>query len=395
MHFLYTISEAGMFMDKWKRFKEKYLGKISNILSWFFNILGLVLAIVSFIKNDADLGWGVVLSIVIFNSLFLIVVSIYESLLFKRGVEMEEEISQKTANLINELNGNYSQLDDRYRHSIIQRDKLRLYYKCAISTLNKFSTQLLYVNYKLEQTNEKIDSVASKAQNQDSDFESRIKSLKDDAYYEYERSMVKQFNQFLSDIIKELKIILDFALELKGCKLECSISVKQFNRIVFVSNGIPTSSSDVKVITTFRDWQTYSQGKREIGQKVYSVNKNTDFVYCLSHPYFLKNNILDSDRTYDNEHKGFLEYYNCAIVVPIKCTYPDSDHIFGYLTCDILNPDFTQNDLLDDKMAEVMEATANIMGLYFDDMDYQWEYVLDDDFLDIIFKLKNRTPLSK
>lgn len=382
-------------MAKWEAFKDKYLGKISTILSWAFNIISLVLAVLSFIKNDTDLGWGIVLSVVVFNSLFLIVVSIYESSLFKRGVEIEKEISQKNANIINQLNSNYSQLNNRYQQSISQRDKLRLYYKYVVSALNKYSTQLLYVNYKLEQSNEQIDNIASLAQNQDSEFKSHIKTLKDNAYYDYERSMVKEFNQFLSDVIKELKMILDSALELKGYKLDSSISVKQFNRIVLVTNGIPTGSKDVKVITTYRDRQTYSQGKREIGQEVYSINKNTDFVYCLSHPYFLKNNISGNDRTYDNEHKGFLEYYNCAIVVPIKCTYPDSDHIFGYLTYDILNPDFTHNDLLDDKMAEVMEATANIMGLYFDNMDYQWEYVLDDDFLDIIFNLKNRAALSK
>lgn len=42
-------------------------------------------------------------------------------------------------------------------------------------------------------------------------------------------------------------------------------------------------------------------------------------------------------------------------------------------------------------MAEIMEATANIMGLYFDDMDFQWDHVLNYDFLDTIFNLKNKT----
>ena len=98
----------------------------------------------------------------------------------------------------------------------------------------------------------------------------------------------------------------------------------------------------------------------------------------------MKNNITADDKTYDNEHTGFLEYYNCAIVVPIKYEYPDYSHVYGYLACDILNDDFSNNCLLDDKMAEIMEATANIIGAYFDNMDYQWDYVLEDDFLDIV-----------
>lgn len=57
-------------MKRWEQFKNRYMGKIPEILSWIFNIAGLVLAILSFINNDTDLGWGVVLSIVIFNSIF-------------------------------------------------------------------------------------------------------------------------------------------------------------------------------------------------------------------------------------------------------------------------------------------------------------------------------------
>ena len=39
-------------------------------------------------------------------------------------------------------------------------------------------------------------------------------------------------------------------------------------------------------------------------------------------------------------------------------------------------------------MAEIMVATANIIGIYFDSMDLQWEYVLEDEFLDIVYNMK-------
>ena len=32
-------------MTRWETFRDKYLGKISTILSWIFNVAGLVLAI--------------------------------------------------------------------------------------------------------------------------------------------------------------------------------------------------------------------------------------------------------------------------------------------------------------------------------------------------------------
>ena len=371
-------------MTRWETFRDKYLGKISTILSWIFNVAGLVLAILSFIKNDADLGWGVVLSLIIFNSIFLIIISIYETLLFKRGATLEKDI-------IKEKDEAIEQLKLQLKLSNNQSDKLRYYYKYIIATLNKFSTQLLEVNYKLQESNNDIDQMVeeynSNNNHADDKFESFIANLKSTAYNDYEQSMLKEFNHFLSNITNKLKLILDISLKEKDCMLETSISVKQFSRIVYDPDDI----LDIGIITTFRDSQTYSQGKREIGEKIYYINKNTDFLYCLTHSYFLKNNIQEDDRTYDNEHKGFLEYYNCAIVVPIKCEFPDSTHIYGYLTCDILNDDFFQQNLLDDKMAEIMEATANIMGLYFDDMDFQWDHVLNYDFLDTIFNFKNKT----
>ena len=371
-------------MARWETFRDKYLSKISTILSWIFNVTGLVLAILSFIKNDADLGWGVVLSLIIFNSIFLIIISIYETLLFKRGVTLEKDI-------IKEKDEAIEQLGLKLKLSNNQSDKLRYYYKYIIASLNKFSTQLLGVNYKLQESNKNIvqmeEEYNSNSNHTNDKFKSIIDNLKNTAYTDYEQSMLKEFNHFLSNITNKLKLMLDISLKEKDCILETSISVKQFSRIVYDPDDI----TDIEIITTFRDSQTYSLGKREIGKKIYSINKNTDFLYCLTHPFFLKNNIQEDDRTYDNEHKGFLEYYNCAIVVPIKCEYPHSTHIYGYLTCDILNDDFSQQDLLDDKMAEIMEATANIMGIYFDDMNFQFKHVLDYDFLGTFFNLKNKT----
>lgn len=356
------------------------MGKVSKILSWFFNIAGLVLAVLSFINNDTDLGWGIVLAIVIFNSLFLIGITIYETLLYKNGAKIEEKITF-------EKNSEISRLESELARSNDLADKLRYYYKYIISSLNKFTTRLCEVNSKYTQSKENlqklIDEYVADEKN-DNVIEKFAKNQKETSEKEYRKSMVKEFNHFLANVTNKLKFILDTSLRGKGYSLETSISVKQFSRIVVD----PQDVSDVSVITTFRDNQTYSQGKREIGSIQYSINKNTDFIYCLSHPYFLKNNIRQDDKTYDNEHKGFLEYYNCTIVVPITYEYPDYTHIYGYLTCDILNEDSSKDNILDDKMAEIMETTANVIGTYFDSMDFQWEYIFEDDFLDIVYNIK-------
>lgn len=368
-------------MGKWEEIKSKYLGKIANIISWVISIAGLVVSIVSFIKNDTDLGWGVTLAIVIFNSIFLIIISIYETLLYKRGTTIEKEIKAEKGREIAHLN-------QQLFSSIDLSAKLRYYFKYIIYTLNKFSTRLLAANSKYAQAKSNIEKIVEDYGNagsgNDEKFDVLIKSMIDSAERDYRKSMLEEFNLFLGNISSKLKEVLDASLRNKDCPLETSISIKQFSRIVID----PDDVSDVVVITTFRDSQTYSQGKREVGTEKFSINKNTDFIYCLTHPYFLKNNITLTDKTYDNEHTGFLEFYNCAIVVPIKCEYPDYSHVFGYLTCDILNPDPARENLLDEKMAEIMEATARIIGDYFDSMDFQWEYSLESDFLDIVYNMK-------
>lgn len=368
-------------MKKWDTFKKKYLGKISIAFSWIVNISGLVLAILSFIKSNATLGWRTILIVVIVDSAFLVVVSIYETLLYKKGASIEEKIVKEKEDEVYALEKSLKLSEDLLV-------KMRYYYKYIIFTLNNFDTQLCAVNSKLAESKKEIDNLMkeydSKGEKIDEKVEQFISALIETSKNDYKHSMLKEFDHFLSNVTNKLKFILDASLREKECLLETSISVKLFNNIV----TDPENISDIVIITSFRDNQTYSQGKREIGIEKYSIRNNSDFIYCLSHPYFLKNNITSEDRTYDNEHTDFLEYYNCTIVVPIKYEYPDCSHVYGYLTCDILNDDFSKCDLLDDRMAEIMEATARIIGAYFDNMDYQWDYVLEDDFLDIVYNMK-------
>lgn len=202
----------------------------------------------------------------------------------------------------------------------------------------------------------------------------------------YKKSILDEFNHFLGNIVSKVKWILDEYLEEKEINLQASISVKQFNRII--TNSMDENLSDVGVITTYRDNQTYRSGKREVGEIRYTIDGNSDFRFCLTHNSFLKNNIKEDDQTYANEHKGHLSIYNCAIVVPIKYDYPGFTRYFGYLTCDVLNQDLESEDILDENMVEIMHVAASIIGIYLDNMDFQWNYILDMDLLDMVYGMK-------
>lgn len=365
---------------RWDTFKSKYLGRVAKIAEWIVNIAGLILSIVSFIKNEVELGWKIVLGLIVFNSIFISFVSIYETLLYKRGASIESEI-------IEEKDKESRKLQMSQQLS----DKLRYYYKYIISTYGVFTTKLYDVNLKHQESKENAQKIETAcAGTMQDDTKTSVDYFKENAEEGYKQLMNELFNRFLSNITAKLKEVLDTHLKEKGCMLETSISVKQFK----AKTQRPMLPDDYDVFTMFRDSQTYSQRKREVGEALYSISKNTDFLHCLSYPYYLKNNIKSDDVTYNNEHEGFSAYYNCAIVVPIKREYSDTVCYYGYLTCDILNDDLSRNDLLDDKMADVMEATANIMGMYYDEMNCNWIEELNCSFVDIICKKKIKSSLG-
>lgn len=99
-------------------------------------------------------------------------------------------------------------------------------------------------------------------------------------------------------------------------------------------------SEDVRIYTAFRDNEVYGIGDREIGEVLYTINGNTDFVTCLKRDYFIINRAESHADSYSNEHRGFNEFYNCAIVVPIRIKRGNGQYkYFGYYCCDCLNTD--------------------------------------------------------
>lgn len=336
----------------------KLLGKI---FSFIYNLIGLVLAIWAIIDDYPTLEWAIVLCLIIFNSIFLMVVSAIEAW----QAHKTKVCSQSSDSKIKQL--------DMYKSN------LREYYNYIITTFGKFSNRLLRINLKKQEAYADCEKLIDLGIGRDSaQIKERLKSA-DNAFVE---SMISEHRHFLGNITSKLKSILDYSLASKGCQLEVSIAIKQLNRII----DPESSDSNAKVITVFRDYKTYSQGKREVAQTEYTISGNTDFHYCVTNPYFLKNNISPDDKTYANENPACFSNYNCTIVVPIKCSYSEANQMFGYLACDTLNEDFSKTDIMDTEMAEIMIATANIIALYFEDIGFQFEAVGNMDFMDTIYK---------
>lgn len=372
-----------------EKLKSGKSGKVTKFFLNAINVAAFVLSIVSLTK-DNEPNWKIVATIIVFDCVFLIASSIYETVLFNHCKKYKEKIESENSKIIEEKDDKIQELSNQlfiksknFNSQIEYEKSLRYYYNFIVSLLNDFSTRLYGVNTKLMDSIENHNKLNGFLNTNIEGAKEISDSVLRHANSEYNDTMISIYKRFLSNLFKALKTIMDQSLENKGLDLKSSISVKQFNSKVTNPNNI----ANIKVLTTFRDNQTYSQHNREIGGKEYEINKNSDFIYCLTNPYFLKNNISENDKTYNNEHKEFSKYYNCAIVAPIFCKYPNNiTYIYGYLTCDVLNKDFENDNIFDEQSAEILVTTANIIGIFFDNLDYLWNSVYPNDFLDIIYK---------
>ena len=235
-------------MSKWVEFKKKYFGRIEKWMSWCVSIASLILSIYAILQKEDDIGWKVILAIIVFNSIYQIFIAVYEAIIFKRGNKIHQELEENYLIQIHEK-------DKKIKINEAFLIKTNYYYKYIIGTLNKFSTQLLYVNtnYHEEKKHwealEKIDKQENKEELKDI-----TKKIKANADLDYRKNMQSQFDHFLGNITSKLKEYLDASLSDKRSFCESSIAVKQFNRIVCD----PDDVADVQIITTFRDNQTYS-----------------------------------------------------------------------------------------------------------------------------------------
>lgn len=411
------VEERKSFTKRFSVFKEKYLGKIGVFCSNAIAIASLVVGIKG-LKASQELSWRVVLGIVIFNSILWILVSVYETILFYKGSSLEKKLMKEKQDLEKSLNelervseealkvqekvldGAHQQVYKDLQNSLCQvtsrlegrkalDKKVQYYNNYIINSLIRFTGSALAIAGAMNKEIDEIEEFKKQALSSGSSeefVENEAKLRIGRALERYKKSILDEFNHFLGNIVSKVKWVLDEYLEEKEIKLQTSISVKQFNRII--TNSADENLSDVGVITTYRDNQTYRSGKREVGGIRYTIDGNSDFRFCLTHNSFLKNNIKEGDQTYANEHEGHLSMYNCTIVVPIKYDYPEFSRYFGYLTCDVLNQDFGNEDILDEDMVEIMHVAASIIGIYLDNMDFQWDYILDSDLLDMVYRMK-------
>lgn len=341
----------------------------STVLSVLVAVVSLCLGIYSAIaaNNTGIIGldWKIVICIIVFNSVFIIGATIYESIIYVQGKNVIEQKDAFKAEVL--------EREKRLSNFKIHFDYIMSYFVNFAISLHNETDEIIINNDKFQ--NEIYDLKKLQAGHaDDSELTVELQGMIDNRADDYRESIKKAFNKFLIKCLDDLKDCIDQALSQKDLQLKSSISIKLFNKAC--TNNIDYST--INVITAFRDRITYNTGKRETNSKIYSVLGNSAFVHCLSNEFYLHNNIFKNISSYANENPDFAKQYNCTLVVPITYSHLNNKYYLGYLACDTLNPDTKNNDdVFDESMVKIVQFVAHTIGSYIDNMDYQWRGVLE------------------
>lgn len=345
----------------WKIFK--HVCKFgTNSISLLISIISLVFGIISMNANEI-LEWKFLIGLVIFNSIFLIGVSIYGCVMYFISYNLEK--MKKEAEKKLEENNECLKI-------IKLNDKAFLTDLVDIQV--KFNKECIEINevYTSAEnfiTTEDIKNFA----NDDNAYNDKVRELfikKLNANIsEFKQSVINRFNGFIGYSIHGLKNIIDKSLSANN--LKCSITLKQMND-GFYEDSIDNSKK-IQIITCYRDSNAFTN-RKEVGRKIFKVNANTAFSNCLHNDSFLKNHLVENDDSYLNETSDFLKYYNCVMVVPIYSIRNDMKCYYGYLACDVLyEGKNTDIEIFNAEMVEKMKLVSTIIASYYDEHFRRWE----------------------
>ena len=384
--------------------KEKTIMKLKNgllkipkILSWTMTILSLYFSWISIKSGTLTLEWYIIVTIIVGNSIFLIVCSLYEGFLYKKFTSQitlkENDIAREKERLEAKHKEEIEEKDKQNKTLTNEKTELRngfealkklnenviAFFREITDKYNFYSLRLQGINDLYVRKVKKLAQVNKKVSDADSEMEDIKKGYND----EYIKALVEVYNEFMGESTQRLKVVLDNYLRTKSIDLGVSIAIKQLNRIVEDIN----ETKDVKVMTTFRDRETYVEGNREVGKREYTISGNTDFLHCLRNKAYINNDLLN-DVSYNNENPNYKNQYTCTTVVPIVWEHNNVIKFYGYLTCDAFDSEQKFKNVMDNSVACMMNSVASLLARYFDDIQYSVQNMVYKNFFSEIYVIK-------
>jgi hypothetical protein len=347
--------------------ENKFTNRIVKFGSLLFNLAALLVSIFGLFSDDIikRIVFGV-----LFSSYLVIAICIGITFLYISRVRNDANSNKEVLESVKKLN------DDLV---VFNKNTIRKTYSDVASICVQNDK---YVNFMMF-IQKKAGNLDSFPTGDHSTFQEEMEKRNK----EHAHDLVQLYNDYLRSIVNDTKEILEKVLAIKGYQLAVTVTLKLMNRVLEDEDN----HKNIKIISAFRDSEAFRNNEREIGEKVYTIDKNMGFVTCLREENFIKKNAKKGDRDYTNEHTDFDRYYNCTITVPIYSEYAGEKRYFGYLCCDVLNENDDNAIVFDINEANILSSTAYNLSIFLDNINNSWKIMLnetkDNDFNNHIFRI--------
>ena len=340
-----------------KNKNKKICNNSDKLISYSIGIAGVAASVFSAIKEE-DKGFfvGFVSSLTV--QVILVILLIYVSVKIFQQANKEK------------------QLEDSIEQLNKKREDIQEFSKTISLSIKNNSIHNNELLVKVPSIGDNSYLVSDLTTSSNMEDEKKLSILMNDAS-DYENRMFEAYKRYCADMLGEVVKLETAYLGSKGYDMKVSSTIKLLDKVYI---HCLDKRTDVNVYTAFRDGNTYNDknengfSKREIGNRLYSIDRNSAFSECLSQDIFFRNNVTNKDNSYLNQNEEFYKYYNCTIVVPIRTMREDGKiKYLGYLCCDCLNTKEDSNDIIfDQTAAQYLFAFAQNLATFIETLDNNW-----------------------
>lgn len=340
----------------------------SDILGGSISLLSISWSGYNAIKNK-EIGWSLLFCLI--SQSLVIIAWIYIIWYRYKGVSQIEEHDKAKK----DAEGKIEQEKQRAVQKIAETEKERDLIKRSLGAIS-FAVKLnsIHLNSILRKIPEKGDAqyeiVGTVQKLIDMDKPEHVEIAQkqfEESNRRYADDLFELARDFFSMSTGNIKSVEETLIKIKGYRCNVSVTIKLFTRPYQSDDHI----DDFHVYTAFRDEETTKQEKREIGERLFSVGNNSDFVQCLRKESYIKNHMKPNEPNYMNENPLFLEFYNCTVVVPIKIKYSEAEQKFyGFLCCEC--KDDSDEEIYDQVSAQYLYSFSQNIATLLETLDTNW-----------------------
>ncbi len=374
------VSNAKTSKSIFKRITQKYNESKEAwnfAIGIFVTLLGIFVSIMTIIYDPNNF---VIAISIIGCQVIVCIMCIITFVSFNKNKELLKEAENENTRVLEEAEGSIKVVEKTSELNWQLTKKILVFSKNINKRINNFLTLICDESDKyycsVGHIKEKLE-----AKKEDQDYAELCKAQLEDARQKYRNSLFSLYNRYVKGVFEETLSAINMDLKSKDIVLNVSMSLKLFDFTYRASED----HKKMQIYTAFRDKDTYDNNKeREIGERHYHVALNGDFHTCLSKESYIKNNIKNIAEDYLNENfPNCMRFYNCTAVVPIICDYKSDKQIYGFFCCDSLNDKYDK-DIFDKNTCDILYSAALTLGMFFDNINSAWTYIVDSDEQDFL-----------